>query len=118
MYISPAKDAVSDPISTVIQQPIIPVNDPMKASRSRSPSPIPCFFVAAVKSRPVIQKKVYPAIAPMALWRAEMGSAFSVPRTIPTGMRKSVAKRDMSMVSISDRTVTSSAEKKMLYPPQ
>lgn len=41
---SPYKEPRIEPIVTLIQHPIIPVNDPINKRRSKSPSPIPSLL--------------------------------------------------------------------------
>lgn len=108
---NPYTDPRIDPIVILIQQPIIPVNDPIKRIRSKSPSPMPFILRIYLKMLLIENKKKYPNNAPEMLPINDNGNNPYALITHPKGTRKIVTKREMSIVSISDRIVTINAEK-------
>lgn len=64
---NPYKEPSIDPIVMLIQQPIIPVKDPINNIRSKSPSPIPSIFRKRLKILLMVHKKTYPNSAPVIL---------------------------------------------------
>jgi hypothetical protein len=63
----------------------------------------------------ILNKKKYPNSAPNILSLRDSGNKPETLKKIPIGTRKMVAKREMSIVSISERIVTINAEKNMKY---
>ena len=112
---SPYKDPKIDAIVILIQHPIIPVNDPISNMRSKSPSPIPFLLRKYLNMELILNKKKYPNSAPKMLSLRDNGNKSYALKVHPSGTRKVVAKREMSMVSISERIVTINAEKNMKY---
>lgn len=55
----PNKDPANDPINTVAHQPATPKNEPIKASNSKSPWPIPSILRIIKKSFAIANRKKY-----------------------------------------------------------
>lgn len=112
----PHADPKREPISRDAHAPSTPVNAPINAIKSKSPSPIPCFFVIQVNTLAMDQRNIYPSAAPKILLMGTIGMRSKKLKINPTGMRARVTNREMSIVSKSERMVTMSAENKIKYP--
>ena len=112
----PQAEPKSDPINKDVHAPITPVNDPIRAIKSKSPSPIPSFLVTRVNTKAINHKNPYPNPAPKILLIGMIGIRSIKLKSNPHGISARVVQREMSIVSKSERIITISAEKKIKYP--
>ncbi len=110
-YINPVTDPITEPISKLIQHPTMPVNDPIHASKSRSPWPMPFLPVKRLNICATVNKKKQPSPVPITLSAILIGKRSNRLKSRAKGIKKSVMNLEISNVSMSERMVTTSAEK-------
>ncbi len=73
IYMIPTIEPVMDASNNVAHTPTKPIHDPIKASKSTSPSPSPSLCVSLKKIKEIVFRMQYPARVPMMLSDKDSG---------------------------------------------